>query len=680
MEAGARGARRWKMGDGRWGAEVDDEAAEIGCAAEGSATPPYIPGLRPSVLIRLEEGREAGSVRSHMKNFFTSMLGALVALMIFTVVGGLLCVGFIGALAAMGEKKVGVERGSYLVLDLGAAITDAPPIVDFRAFGGDRTPTLQLRTITRTLRAAAKDDRIAGVFIKGDEAWAGGGAGYAALKEVRAALRNFAASGKPVRAYLTYATTRNYYLASAASDLAIDPYGMIIMPGLASQPMFMAGAFEKYGIGVQVTRVGKYKSFVEPFTRKEMSPENREQMQKLLDDVWGSLLNDIASSRQLKPGAIQATVDAEGLIRPEAAKAGKLVDRIVYRDQIIDELKKATGRAGGAETFKQISIADYSKVAKDAPEVAKKSDKADAKDKDAAPPASGHGGKIAIVYAEGDIVDGEGEEPGEVGGVRFARELRRLRQDDSVKAIVLRVNSPGGSASGSEAIQREVRLAKKVKPVIISMGTYAASGGYWISAYGDRIFAEPSTITGSIGIFGIQFDVKKLANDFGITFDSVKTGKFADALTITRPKTPEEMAVFQRFVDWGYEQFITKVSEGRKLKREFVEEIAQGRVWSGAEAKKLGLVDEMGGLDAAVRFAVTKAGTGANYRIVEYPRKKEFAEALGELVERMAPNNARAHGVLGQIEQRVEAELKELRSYSDPQGIYARMPFNLAIQ
>jgi protease-4 len=646
-----------------------------------------------------------------MKNFFTSMLGALVALIVFTVGGALLFVGILGAIAAMTEKTVSVERGSYLVLDLSSAITDAPPVFDFRALGADRKATLQLRTVTRTLRAAAEDDRIAGVFIKGDT-MSGYGAGYASLKEVRGALNQFRASGKPVKAYLTYATTKNYYLASAADEVTLDPYGMIIMPGLAAQPMFLAGAFEKYGIGVQVTRVGKYKSFVEPFIRKNMSPENREQMQKLLDDVWGSLIADIAASRKVKPVAVQEAVDREGLIRPEAARAAKLVDRLAYRDEVIDQLKKETGVRGQQDSFKQISIADYSKIAKDSPLPLRRkvqkvvaaepkpaadaaadkratgpvpADKASpAKETVAKAPAkelpvkSEQAGRIAVVYAEGDIVDGEGEEPGEIGGTRLAREIRRFRQDADVKAIVLRVNSPGGSASGSEAIQREVRLAKQVKPVIVSMGAYAASGGYWISAYGDRIFAEPNTITGSIGVFGIQIDVQKLANDFGITFDSVKTGKFADALTITRPKTPEEMAVFQRFVDWAYDQFITKVAEGRKLKREFVEEIAQGRVWSGAEARKLGLVDELGGLDAAIRYAADSAGLGARYRLVEYPRKKEFAEALQEIFEKMAPNNARATGVVGRITSRLEREVKVLRSFDDPQGVYARLPLDLS--
>lgn len=608
-----------------------------------------------------------------MKNFFISMLGALTALIIFAGGCALLFVGFIGAIIAMGggEKAApSFTRGSYLVFDLSANITDAPPPVDFGAFAGGRDETLQLHTVTRALRAAAKDERIAGVFITGDLSPAAFGSGYAALKEVRMALEDFKAAGKPVSAYLTNTTTKDYYLASAATDIALDPYGMILMPGLASEPMFYAGAFEKYGIGVQVTRVGKYKSFVEPFTRKDMSPENRQQIEKLLNDVWSGLLADIAPSRGLTPAKIQAIVDAEGIIRPEAAKAGKLVDRVAYRDEVFDDLKAKTGRAGSKEAFKQVTLINYAKLMKgdtDAPAM-----------KDGESATSSGGGRIAVVYAEGDIVDGEGEF-GDVGGSRFSRELRKLRQDDNVKAVVLRVNSPGGSASAAETIGREVRLIKKVKPIVVSMGSYAASGGYWIAAYGDRIFAEPTTITGSIGVFGIQFDVKKLANDFGFTFDSVKTGKFADAITITRPKTDEELAVFQKMVDWIYGEFIGKVVEGRKLRREVVEEIAQGRVWSGSEAKKLGLVDEIGGLDAAVAFAAQKAGLGSNYKMVEYPRQKELMEAIQEFVERIAPNNARSSGIAAKIAQRIDSELKMLKTFNDPQGIYARLPMNLGI-
>jgi protease-4 len=401
-----------------------------------------------------------------------------------------------------------------------------------------------------------------------------------------------------------------------------------------------------------------------------MSPENREQIQKLLDDVWGGVLADIAPSRGTTATKIQLMVDSEGLLRPEKAKEAKLVDRIAYRDEIYDDLKAKTGRAGSKQPFKQITLADYARLSKDIAD-------APPKGLDDAVAASGKG-RIAIVYAEGEIVDGEGDN-GDVGGSRFSRELRRLRQDDDVKAVVLRVNSPGGSASASETIQREIRLLKKVKPVVVSMGSYAASGGYWIAAYGDRIFAEPTTITGSIGVFGVQFDVKKLSGDFGLSFDAVKTGKFADVISITRPKTDEELAVFQRMVDWIYGEFIGKVAEARKLKRDVVEEIAQGRVWSGTEAKKLGLVDELGGLDAAVAYAAAQAKLGSNYRLVEYPRPKELIEAVQDFLEKLTPNSARAPGLAMQIAQRIESEVKTLRSFNDPQGIYARLPLNLSI-
>jgi protease-4 len=610
-----------------------------------------------------------------MKNFFTSMLGALVALFIFSGGAFLLFIGFVGAIAAMGGGEKAApefEKGSYVVFDLSSNITDAPPPIDFGSFGGGHDDTLQLRTVTRALRAAAKDERVAGVFVTGGLRPSSFGTGFAALKEVRAALAGVKAAGKPVTAYLTTATTKDYYLASAASEVAIDPYGMIMMPGLASEPMFFAGAFEKYGIGVQVTRVGKYKSAVEPFTRTNMSAESRDQLQKLLDDIWGGVLADLAPSRATSVEKIQTAVDTEGLIRPEQAKAAKLIDRIAYRDEIYDDLKAKTGRAGSKKPFKQITLAEYAKVSKDIADLPERGlgDSVE---------SSGKGGRIAVVYAEGDIVDGEGD-VGDVGGSRFSRELRKLRQDDDVKAIVLRVNSPGGSASASETIQREIRLAKKVKPVVVSMGSYAASGGYWIAAYGDKIFAEPTTITGSIGVFGVQFDVKKLSSDFGLTFDTVKTGKFADVISITRPKTPEELAVFQRMVDWIYGEFVGKVSEARKLKREVVEEIAQGRVWSGAEAKKLGLVDELGGLDTAIAYAAKQAKLGADYRLVEYPRPKELFEAVQEFVEKIVPNNARAPGLAMQIAQRIENEVKVLRSFNDPQGVYARLPLNLSVK
>jgi protease IV len=601
-----------------------------------------------------------------MKNFVTSMLGALVALVIFSVGACLLVIGLIGAIVAMGQqKKIGeVADGSYLVFDLSTNITDAPPPVDLGDLTNGRSDVLQLRSITRALHHASVDNKIKGVLLIGNLSPNGLGTGYAALKEVRAALADFRASGKPVVAYLDYATTRDYYLASVANELVMDPFGELIMPGLASEPWFVGGALEKYGIGVQVTRVGKYKSYVETFTRTDMSPESREQLQKLLDDVWFTLVSDISKSRGVDPAKIQATVDAEGIIKASIAQDAHLVDKVAYRDEIIDQLKKETGVTAPKDPFKQVELGYYAKTNLSTPS------------------ASFGEGKVAVVYAEGDIVEGEGDQK-EVGGVKFARELRRLREDSSVKAIVLRVNSPGGSATASETIQREVRLARKVKPVIVSMGSYAASGGYWISTYGDRIFAEPDTITGSIGVFGIIPNIQKLANDHGLTFDSVKTGKFAGGLlTISRPRTDEELAVFQKGVDWMYAQFIAKVAEGRKLAPGRVEEIAQGRVWSGTEALKLGLVDEIGGLEAAIRYAGTQANLGEHPRVVEYPRSKNLSEAIAEMLGRFAPTSLHlgSTGLVGQLTEQISGELSWLNSLDDPKGVYARLPVNVLIR
>jgi len=602
-----------------------------------------------------------------MKNFITSMLGALVALLIFTFGAAVLVIGIVGAIVALGARKsspaAAIETGSYLVFDLSNNVVDSPPAFDLQILANDRKEPLQLRTVIRSLRAAGTDRRIAGVLLKGSFRPADLGSGYAALREVRNALGEFRKTGKPVKAYLETADTRDYYVASVANEITIDPYGMIMMPGLASVPMFMAGGFEKFGIGVQVTRVGKYKAFVEPFTRRDMSPEYREETQRLLDDLWGSLLADVGQSRKLAPAAIQATVDGQGIIMAGAAVKAGLADKSAYIDQVIDELKAETGRQGSKESFRQVSLEDYSRTLRD--------------------PAPGISHRdLAIVYAEGDIVDGEGG-VGEIGGDSFARELRRLRLDDSVKAVVLRINSPGGSATAAEAIQREIRLIREAKkPVVVSMGSYAASGGYWIAAYSDRIFAEPTTITGSIGVFGLQFDVQRLFNDYlGFTFDRVKTGKFADSATLTRPKTPEELAVVQRLVDWIYGQFIAKVAEGRKMTPGQVEAIAQGRVWSGAEAKRLGLVDSIGGLEAAVRFAGEKAGLPPGFRVIEYPAKKTLAEELAKAFGRVMPDATRtaSGGVVDQIEERLDAGVASLRAYNDPQGVYARLPLDLSL-
>lgn len=615
-----------------------------------------------------------------MKNFFTSFFATLAALIVFLIGGFFLGFLLLGALIAMGQKQpAAIQDGSYLVFDLAANIVDTPSQNEgmeqfIEALGGEAPSVLQLRQVTRALQAAASDPAVKGLYLTGSLRPMGYGTGYAALKEVHDALVAFRASGKPVKAYLTYAGTRDFYLASTASEVVLDPYGVILIPGLAAQPMFFAGAFEKFGIGVQVTRVGKYKSAVEPYTRKDMSPENREQLQKLIDDIWKDLTASIEESRKLPTGALQQVVDKKGLIRAEAAREHKLVDRVAYLDEVMAELKVATGRKkDSSQTFKQIGIKEYARLVTGNGLSAKRA----AADKIE---LGGAKGKVAIVYAEGEIVDGTGHEEGYVYGAKTARMLREIRMDDSIKAVVLRVNSPGGSVSASEAIAREVRLLAAEKTVVISMGAYAASGGYWISTPGERIFAEPSTVTGSIGVFGIFLNFQGLMTDkLGLTFDTVKTGKFADAATVARPKTPEEIALFQESVDWVYDQFISKVTDSRKLDRKVVEEIAQGRVWSGSEALKLGLVDEIGGLDAAVKHAAEKAGLGAGVRVAEYPRAKQFAEAFTEALEGRHREKSLG-GPVGLLVTEAMHELGTLNRFNDPQGLYARLPFDLRLQ
>lgn len=616
-----------------------------------------------------------------MKNFFTSFFATITALLVFLIGGCLLVFLLIGALVAMGQKQpVAVEDNSYLVFDLAANITDTPLQNEgfdefMEALGGESRQTLQLRQVTRSIRAAAHDDAIKGLYLTGMMQPMGYGSGFAALKEVRDAITEFKASGKPVLAYMNFAAMRDFYLASAASEVVLDPYGLIMTPGLASQPMFFAGAFEKFGVGVQVTRVGKYKSAVEPFTRKDMSPENREQIQTLLDDLWKDLTVDIEASRGLAPGTIQRLVDAKGIIRAEAAREAKLVDRVAYRDEVMADLKSATGRKDSARTFRQIGIKAYARHVGISGAVPRRANPGKVE------LSPGGNGRIAIVYAEGEIVDGTGHEEGVVYGEKTARMLREIRNDDNVKAVVLRINSPGGSVSASEEIAREVALLQKTRPVVVSMGTLAASGGYWIAVPGQRIFAEPTTITGSIGVFGIFFNFQGLFNDkLGLTFDTVKTGRFADAGTVVRPKTPAELAIFQDAVDWIYDQFLGKVAAGRKLDRAVVEEIAQGRVWSGTQALKLGLVDEIGGLEAATKHAAEAANLGTAYKISEYPRAKQFAESFAEAFEGRRQDQAFSRGPVGRLMLGVTAEVESLNRLNDPQGVYARLPFDLSFQ
>jgi protease-4 len=555
--------------------------------------------------------------------------------------------------------------------------------------------TVPLRAAIMALHAAADDDRISGVLLRGTINADNYGSGYAALREFRAAIADFRRSKKPVHAFLLNPQTRDYYVASAASVITMDPFGSLMMPGMASEQVFFAGLFEKYGIGVQVSRVGKFKAAVEPFTRTSMSPENRLQTQSYLGDMWREVKRGIADSRRVDTTALQALVDAQGIILPADAKTAGLVDRIAYFDEVLTELMRIarvtpTGDSAGGKTaasgtdsrtndlldlpkLPQIALEDYAPVAMAKEQII------------------GASQAVAIVYAEGDIVDGQGNS-GQIGGDGLARELRRIRNDAKVKAVVLRVNSPGGSAVASERIQRELVLTAKTKPVVVSMGTVAASGGYWISTAAARIFAEPNTITGSIGVFSISPNIAGLAKNNGVTFDTVKTGRYADIFSIARPRSADEMAVLQRGTDAVYNAFIERVATARKLTPDSVRAIAEGRVWSGSEAMRIGLVDSIGGLDVAVKSAAKLAKITGDYEVREFPRVKSTTDLLSEMFERrsapvsrVAQEAATAQLLRGTDPAHVLArdlarEMNLLLSYNDPRGVYARMPFVLRVR
>jgi len=622
-----------------------------------------------------------------MRFFFKTVAANLVAILItlfvlamVAVVGLIICV---KVAAGSAHRETAVHDKSVLVFDMDVAITDAPEhsspsdllSVSNLASGGGASSRLTVFEIVNALDAAAKDPQIVALYLSGSLDTDNAASGYAALREVRQAIERFKSSGKKVYAYLEEPTVKDYYLASVANEISLNPFGVLSINGLSAESFYLHDALEKYGVGVQVTRVGKYKSYVEMFTENHMSDADREQLTQLLGGIWSNVETDIAASRkELDLPTLKKLANEPGVFLASDAVKDKLVDKLAYLDQIIDKLKDVGAYDEDNDTFYQVAMSSYA-------------DRLETKRIQAAKNTSD---KIAIVYAEGDIVDGGGGSDN-VGGDDLSSTLRDVRGDDDVKAIVLRVNSPGGSVLASEIIQREiVKLREAKKPVVVSMGTYAASGGYWISTYGDYIFAEPTTVTGSIGVFGLKFNIQDIANQHGVAFDGVKTAPFADLDTMTRPWTDDEKKLAQTLVDNIYDSFIQKVSEGRKLKADQVEEIAQGRVWSGEDAKKLGLVDAMGGLGDAIKKAADLAKLKDNaWSIAEYPEKQSPLDTLMQVlsqngepppVSKLGLNLNAAipgHDPLSTSLRELQTQWRFVRTFNDPRGLYARLPFLL---
>jgi protease-4 len=588
-------------------------------------------------------------MRQFLKFLFASMLGFVLGsiLLIFILVGIISA-----AVNSFDDEKVTeVKSNTMLFLDFEKPIVDRSsknPFenISFNSF--DTEGNTGLNSILENLRKAKTDKNITGIYMELTTL----NTGIASVEEIRNALLDFKKSGKPIISYSEVYTQKSYYLASVANKLYMNPQGAMELKGLGAEIMFYKGLLDKIEVETQVIRHGRFKSAVEPFILDKMSNDNRIQTRGFMQSIWNYMLNNIALSRKLNVEELNTLTNNFSIREPEDAIKYKLIDKLVYKDEVLEDLKKLTGKTKKDDAPQLISLNKYSK----SPETEKRS----LKDP-----------QIAIIYASGEIESGEGASD-KIGSETVSKAIREARLNDKIKAIVLRVNSPGGSALASEVIWREAELANKVKPVIVSMGDVAASGGYYISAASRKIFASPNTITGSIGVFGLVFNAQKMFNNkLGITFDTVKTNRLSDFGSMTRPLTAEEKQIFQQGVEKVYDTFTKRVANGRKMEQSNVDSIGQGRVWSGVEAKNIGLIDEFGGLYDALSAAAQMANV-SKYRIIELPKQKDpFKELLSEL-----GNEAETKYLNYKLgdEAKYFNKAQELLKM---QGIQTRMPYNI---
>ena len=586
-----------------------------------------------------------------MKDFFkftfASMLGVVLAGFVFTILG---IVSMVGMMASSDTETV-VKENSIFVLDLEGTLSERVQENPFQALMGDEYQTYGLDDILTSIQKAKDNENIKGIYLQAGMMEAS----FASLEEIRHALKDFKESGKFIVAYGDTYTQGMYYLASVADKVIVNPQGSIAWQGLASQTIFFKDLLEKVGVEMEIFKVGTYKSAVEPFIATEMSDANREQITAFLTSIWGRLLEDISESRSIPTDDLNRYADEFAMLSPaETYIANGLADTLMYKDGVLAYLKEMSGREAD-ESLRTLSVEDMKNVKRNVP-----LDKS--------------GNIIAVYYAYGGIDDTSSPEEG-IDSEKVIKDLRLLREDETIQAVVLRVNSPGGSAYGSEQIWREVVLLKEKKPVIVSMGDYAASGGYYISCAADCIVADPTTLTGSIGIFGMFPNMEGLLTDkLGLHFDVVKTNKFADMGDMTRPFNNEEKAAMQNFINQGYKLFVQRCADGRGMSVEAIEKIAEGRVWTGATAKELGLVDELGGLDKAIDIAAEKAGVEA-YSIINYPSQSGF---FSTLMDEGKDNyiNGKMMDALGESYH----YLRFVESLKDMDRIQARLPFDLRIQ
>lgn len=594
-----------------------------------------------------------------MKSFLKYTLATIVGVLLVNIIMFFFFFIFISAIAAFSEKTVDVKDNSILTIKLNGEILDRTsdnPLDNIDLFSLTPKKNIGMNKILSSIRNAATDSRIKGIYLDLTEIQGNFGA-LAFTQEIRNALLKFKESGKFIYSYsnLGY-SQKSYYLATVADKIFVNPETPLLLSGMSSSISFYKKTLEKLGIQPEVVKVGKFKSAVEPFIADEMSDANREQVKKYLDSSWGSITKAIAESRNIPVDSINALTNRFNIYTTEQFKDWGYFDGIAYEDEMLAILKE---KCNTDTTLKlnQILLTDYQNIPTPNQEYAKE--------------------KIAVVYAQGEIGM---EQSANTIGPELAKTIRKVRQDNKIKAIVLRVNSPGGSALTSDIIWREVELAAKTKPLIVSMGNVAASGGYYISCAADTIVAEPTTLTGSIGIFGMFFSGEKLIKDkIGINTNTVKTNEHSDfggsyplPLPISsRPLTTYERNVLQNYVNQGYETFLSRVIAGRGLSHDELHAIAQGRVWTGEDAQKIGLVDVLGGLEDAIQIAARKAGVD-KYNIVEYPTMKNpieelFAQLTGSVKARIMKEELGAF----------YSTWEQLKNVIHHQGLIARIPYDI---
>lgn len=581
-----------------------------------------------------------------MKQFLKFTLATIVGVIVASVLGIFIFFGIMGAIAGSADKATELKDNSVYELSLSGSLVDRTEDNPFaaalaEALGQPSQAVIGLDDVLANIEKAKNDEKIKGIYLKGGTLMGG----FASIKEIRDALVDFKKSGKFVIAYADTYMQSNYYLASVADKVLINPEGMLELKGLNADLVFFKNTLDKIGVEMQVVKVGTFKSAVEPYITTKMSDANREQVTVYMTSIWKTMLKDISESRKLSVDTLNAFADQMIMFQPtQKAVDYALVDSMVYADEV-DSIMKSF-----AKDYKLVKHSAMTKVPDDIKF-----------EKD----------KVAVIYAIGGIDGGDGEG---IVSEDLVETINEVAKDETVKSVVFRVSSPGGSAYGSEQIWRALTKLKEKKPLIVSMGDYAASGGYYISCMADVIVAQPNTITGSIGIFGLIPNIAGLNNKLGLTYDGVKTNKMSDMLSINRPFRPEERDLMQAYVNRGYELFVKRCADGRNKKVEEIKAIAEGRVWTGEDALRLGLVDKIGGLDEAIALAVKKADLKA-YNVKAFPAKEDFATKLmksfGEDME--------TRFMKAQLGEQYKL-FREIKNIENMNGIQARLPYELIIR